>query len=81
MVNLGGFKHGLLHGKGLLKWEDDFGNTLSYEGTFFYNCLHESGDYNWNGRGAYAGKVSFQAFYGLWFFIHNYLEWLKHAKN
>lgn len=57
LVDLGGFKHGLLHGKGLLKWDDDKGKHLSFEGSFFYNCLHEKGDYNWDGQGAYDGKV------------------------
>ena len=57
LFHLGGFEHGLLHGKGLLKWKDDNGDLFSYQGIFFYNCLHENGEYNWHGRGAYSGKV------------------------
>lgn len=59
MPFLGSFKHGFLHGHGLLKWKSNFGEDHSYLGTFFYNCLHESGKYDWDGNGTYIGAVLF----------------------
>lgn len=63
----------------MLNWEDDFGNTLLYEGTFFYNCLHGTGKYNWHGRGAYTGKVLSSTLY-LVDILLNY-ELLKRSRN
>ncbi|KAH7445166.1 hypothetical protein KP509_02G109900 [Ceratopteris richardii] len=50
----GGFKHGLLHGNGILAHPD---GKWSYTGSFSYNCIHGFGMYRWENNGYYNGQI------------------------